>query len=234
MGRKPYSHSNLNGLLIVDKPIGWSSMDVIRRIRHATDRCKAGHAGTLDPLATGIVVCCLGKATKLVDSLMIQHKVYETRVDLSAFTQTDDMEGTREEVAVKEPPSRDQITQALKQLTGNIEQIPPAYSAIHINGQRAYKLARKGETVEIDPRTVTVHRIELLTYQWPFADLKINCGKGTYIRSIARDLGKLLNTGGHCASLRRTAVGDYTLEKAIPGSRLEQPITQDDLIAMPA
>ncbi|MBL4700283.1 MAG: tRNA pseudouridine(55) synthase TruB [Phycisphaeraceae bacterium] len=233
MGRKPYSHSNLNGLLVVDKPIGWSSMDVIRRIRNATDRCKAGHAGTLDPLATGIVVCCLGKATKLVDSLMIQHKVYETRVDLSAFTQTDDLEGTREEVTVQTLPSPEQITQALKQLTGNIEQIPPAYCAIHINGQRAYKLARKGEIVEIDPRTVTVHSIELSAYQWPFADLKINCGKGTYIRSIARDLGKLLNTGGHCASLRRTAVGDYTLEKAIPGSRLEQPITQDDLIAMP-
>ena len=153
MGRKPYSHSNLNGLLIVDKPMGWSSMDIIRRIRRATDRCKAGHAGTLDPLATGVVVCCLGKATKLVDSLMGTTKVYITTVDLSAFTQTDDLEGEREEVAVNTPPTHQEVLEALDQLTGEIQQIPPMYSAIHIDGQRAYKLARKGEVVDIKPRT---------------------------------------------------------------------------------
>lgn len=230
MGRKPYSHSNFNGLLIVDKPMGWSSMDVIRRIRRATDRCKAGHAGTLDPLATGVVVCCLGKATKLVDSLMGGTKVYETKVDLSAFTKTDDLEGEREEVAVDTPPTRQQILEALTQLTGEIQQVPPLYSAIHVNGQRAYKLARKGETVQIEPRTVMVHNIQLLDDTWPMADLKITCGKGTYIRSIARDLGNILGTGGHCVTLRRTAVGDYTLDHAITGDRLEHPITQDDLI----
>lgn len=232
MGRKPYSHSNLNGLLIVDKPMGWSSMDIIRRIRRVTERCKAGHAGTLDPLATGVVVCCLGSATKLVDSLMGGTKVYLTRVDLSAFTQTDDLEGEREEVVVDTPPTQQQVLDALSQLTGEIQQIPPAYSAIHVNGQRAYKLARKGETVEIEPRQVTVHAIELLSYQWPMADLSITCGKGTYIRSIARDLGKMLGTGGHCATLRRTAVGPYTLEHAITGDRLDQPITQADLIVV--
>ncbi|HAI14640.1 MAG TPA: tRNA pseudouridine(55) synthase TruB [Phycisphaerales bacterium] len=230
MGRKPYSHSNLNGLLIVDKPMGWSSMDVIRRIRRATDRCKAGHAGTLDPLATGVVVCCLGKATKLVDSLMGTTKKYITKVDLSAFTQTDDLEGEREEVSVDTPPSRQAVIEALAQLTGEIQQIPPMYSAIHIDGQRAYKLARKGEEVHIDPRTVMVHDIQLMNYTWPYAELDITCGKGTYIRSIARDLGKILGTGGHCASLRRTAVGQYTVDEAIPGSRLETPITQEDLI----
>lgn len=233
MGRSPYSHSDYNGILVVDKSSGISSMDIIRRIRNATNRCKAGHAGTLDPLATGVVVCCLGKATKLVDSLMGQTKIYETKVDLSAFTQTDDLEGDREEIVVDTPPTQEKIVEALPQLTGEIQQIPPIYSAIHINGQRAYKLARKGETVEIDPRTVTVYSIDLLDYQWPMVDLKIVCGKGTYIRSIARDLGKLLNTGGHCATLRRTAVGDYTVEKAIPMSRLEQPITQEDLIDLP-
>jgi tRNA pseudouridine55 synthase len=232
MGRKPYSHSNLNGLLIVDKPMGWSSMDIIRRIRRATDRCKAGHAGTLDPLATGVVVCCLGKATKLVDVLMGGIKVYETTVDLSAFTQTDDLEGEREEVAIDTPPTREQVLDALTKLTGEIQQVPPAYSAIHVNGQRAYKLARKGETVEIEPRAVVIHANELLDYTWPMATLKVTCGKGTYIRTIARDLGKLLGTGGHCATLRRTAVGQYTLDHAIPGQRLEQPLTQDDLIAV--
>ncbi|MAX27458.1 MAG: tRNA pseudouridine(55) synthase TruB [Phycisphaeraceae bacterium] len=230
MGRKPFSHSDYNGLLIVDKPIGWSSMDVIRRIRRATNRCKAGHAGTLDPLATGVVVCCLGKATKLVDQLMAGTKVYTTKVDLSAFTQTDDLEGEREEVSIDTPPTQLQVLNAVEQLTGEIQQIPPMYSAIHINGQRAYKLARKGQTVEIEPRTVMVHAIRLLDYQWPYAELEITCGKGTYIRSIARDLGKLLNTGGHCATLRRTTVGPYTLEQAIPGSRLDEPITQADLI----
>ncbi|MFG0248567.1 MAG: tRNA pseudouridine(55) synthase TruB, partial [Phycisphaeraceae bacterium JB051] len=168
MGRKPFSHSDYNGLLIVDKPIGWSSMDVIRRIRRATNRCKAGHAGTLDPLATGVVVCCLGKATKLVDQLMAGTKVYTTKVDLSAFTQTDDLEGQREEVNVDTPPTQQQFLEALKKLTGEIQQIPPMYSAIHINGQRAYKLARKGETVEIEPRSVMVHAINLLDYQWPY------------------------------------------------------------------
>ncbi len=205
-------------------------MDVIRRIRRATDRCKAGHAGTLDPLATGVVVCCLGKATKLVDSLMGTTKKYITKVDLSAFTQTDDLEGEREEVSVDTPPSRQAVIEALAQLTGEIQQIPPMYSAIHIDGQRAYKLARKGEEVHIDPRTVMVHDIQLMNYTWPYAELDITCGKGTYIRSIARDLGKILGTGGHCASLRRTAVGQYTVDEAIPGSRLETPITQEDLI----
>lgn len=232
MGRKPYSHSNLNGLLIVDKPMGWSSMDIIRRIRRATDRCKAGHAGTLDPLATGVVVCCLGKATKLVDSLMGTTKVYTTKVDLSAFTQTDDLEGEREEVTVDTPPTRQQVLDAMAQLTGDIQQVPPLYSAIHVNGQRAYKLARKGEVVEIEPRTVTVHDIQLIDYTWPLAELAITCGKGTYIRSIARDLGKLLHTGGHCATLRRTAVGEFTVDQAIQGSRLDEPITQDDLIVV--
>ena len=176
MGRKPYSHSNLNGLLIVDKPMGWSSMDIIRRIRRATDRCKAGHAGTLDPLATGVVVCCLGKATKLVDSLMGTTKVYITTVDLSAFTQTDDLEGEREEVAVNTPPTHQEVLEALDQLTGEIQQIPPMYSAIHIDGQRAYKLARKGEVVDIKPRTVMVHAIQLNDYTWPMAELTITCG----------------------------------------------------------
>ncbi len=222
-----------HGLLVVDKPKGLSSMDVVRRVRRAAGHCKTGHAGTLDPLATGVLVCCLGKATKLVGGLMDGRKTYDTTVDLSAFTQTDDLEGEREEVAVATPPTREQILAVLPSFTGQIEQRPPLYSAVHINGQRAYKLARKGEDVELPTRTVTVHAIELLSYDWPSVSLRIKCGKGTYIRSLGRDLGKALNTGGHLTALRRTAVGRFTLDEAVPIERLDEPITQDDLIPLP-
>ena len=207
-------------------------MDVVRRVRRAAGHAKTGHAGTLDPLATGVVICCLGKATKCINALMDGVKIYEAEVDLSAFTNTDDREGEREEVDVMEPPEEAAIQASLEQLTGDIEQVPPRYSAVHVNGQRAYKLARQGEDVELQPRRVVVHAIELQHYAWPLAKLKVTCGKGVYIRSLARDLGKLLGVGGHLASLRRTAVGRFTLEHAHAIARFEQPLTQADLIAI--
>ena len=230
MGRGPRSHNRLTGLLIVDKPMGWSSMDIIRRVRRVTDGAKAGHAGTLDPLATGVVVVCLGKATRLVDQLMEGVKIYETRIDLAAFTCTDDREGPREEIPVPVPPTIEAVRAALDQQIGHIAQRPPAYSAIHVAGQRSYKLARRGEAVELPQRTVRVDAIDLIAYDWPMLDLRITCGKGVYIRSIARDLGTALNTGGHLASLRRTAVGRFTLAMAVDEARLKLPITQDDLL----
>jgi len=226
---------DLNGLLVVDKPEGPTSMDVIRKLRRATGGAKAGHAGTLDPLATGVVVCCLGKATKLVDQLMGQTKVYETVVDLTAFTTTDDRDprGEREEVQVDQPPTEARLQEVLEQFTGDIQQVPPAYSAIHIDGQRAYKLARQGEDVQIEPRTVRIDAIEMLSYAWPNLSLRITCGKGTYIRSLGRDIGQALGTGGHLASLRRTASGRFTVEQAVPWERLEEPIEAEDLMPMP-
>ncbi len=229
MGRPKYTNTTLHGLLIVDKPLGWSSMDVCRRVRRAAGNCKVGHAGTLDPLASGVVICCLGKATKQVDRLMGLPKVYETAIDLSAFTNTDDREGEREEVHVDIPPTRETIETGLASFIGEVEQTPPAYSAIHINGQRAYKLARQGEDVNIPTRTVRIDAIELLAYDWPNLRLRITCGKGTYIRTIARDLGKALQTGGHLASLRRTAVGPYTVDQAIDEQRLQEPIGEEDI-----
>ncbi len=225
--------SSLCGLIVVDKPVGMSSMDVVRRVRRAAGKAKTGHAGTLDPLATGVVICCLGKATKSVEKLMGQPKVYQTMVDLSAFTTTDDLEGERQEVEVADPPGLDVVTQACNKFVGEIEQTPPAFSAVHINGQRAYKLARRGEQVDMPIKTVRIDSIEVLSYTWPMLTLTVACGRGTYIRSLGRDIGKKLNVGGHLASLRRTAVGGYTLEKAHMIDRFESPITQEDLLPIP-
>ena len=205
-------------------------MDVVRRVRRAAGGARTGHAVTLDPLATGVLVCCLGWATRCVEQLMGMTKLYEAEVDLSAFTSTDDREGERREVAVTEPPHEADLRDALGGFVGMIEQVPPAFSAVHVAGRRAYKMARRGEQVELPARTVRVDEIELLRFNWPLAALRITCGRGTYIRSIARDLGRTLGTGGHLASLRRTAVGPYDLSIAVGAKRLDEPIVQEDLI----
>ena len=234
MARRPSpTGAALDGLFVVDKPIGWSSMDVVRRVRRAAGGAKTGHAGTLDPLATGVVICCLGRATRAVETLMGMTKVYETQMDLSAFTVTDDREGDRQPVAVDTAPDASALRRALDQFQGQIQQTPPAHSAVHVDGRRAYQLARRGQAVELSPRTVHIERIELLDYHWPMVGLRVVCGRGVYIRSLARDLGKALNTGGHLAALRRTAIGLYDLSMAADAARLEQPITPSDLLPVP-
>ncbi|MFW5682051.1 MAG: tRNA pseudouridine(55) synthase TruB [Phycisphaeraceae bacterium] len=230
---KPRTHSRYTGLLVVDKPLGLTSMDVVRRVRHAAGFAKTGHAGTLDPLATGVVVCCVGNATKVIDRLMDTTKVYDTVIDLSAFTATDDREGDRDEVDVPMPPAREQIEQILPEFLGEIDQMPPAYSAIHVGGKRAYERARSGERVELGARRVRIDALDLRRYDWPELELTVTCGKGVYIRSIARELGQRLGTGGHLRSLRRTAVGRFTLAQAVTIERLEQPIDQSDLLPLP-
>ena len=230
----------LHGLLVIDKPLRWTSMDVVAKLRGAAGgkrkgpgKQKVGHAGTLDPLATGVLVVCFGRATQMVDALMGQVKVYETTVDLSAFTASDDAEMPRQEVDVPVPPTIEQVEAALANQTGLIEQVPPDFSAVHVDGQRAYKAARKGEAVEIKPKQVRIDAIERLSYDWPTLELRITCGKGTYIRSIARDLGRQLGTGGHLTALKRTAVGDFTLDQAVAMQKVEAGLTQDDLIPVP-
>ena len=228
----------LAGLIVVDKPVGVTSMDVVRRVRRAAGHrgrkhwVKAGHAGTLDPLASGVVLVCLGRATRQVGRLMDLGKVYEGVVDLSAFTATDDREGEPQPVAVDHPPSEGYIREVLDDFLGVIPQRPPAYSAIHIDGQRAYRLARRGEAVDLPTRPVRIDAIDPLRYAWPLLTLRIACGKGTYIRSLARDLGTRLGTGGHLASLRRTAVGPYTVDHAVTLDRFERPLVQGDLRAV--
>ena len=228
------------GLLIVDKPKGWSSMDVCKKVRWAVRRglspevgkrkVKVGHAGTLDPLATGVVVVCVGKATKLVDRLMGSTKVYEASVNLSGFTVSDDAEYEPVLVAVAVPPTREAVEQSLQQQVGLIQQVPPIFSAVHVDGKRAYKLARAGDEVKLKARAVRVDAIEVLGYDWPTLELRITCGKGTYIRSIARDLGKSLGTGGYLSGLRRTASGAFKVEDALPIERFEEVVVQGDLL----
>lgn len=222
----------LAGILVIDKPLGRSSMSAVAEVRRKARGVKTGHAGTLDPLATGVLVLALGRATRVINQLMDTSKRYRTVVDLSAFTTTDDREGEREEVAVDIPPSRETIEEALQQYIGEVEQRPPAYSAVKIKGTRAYKLARSGKAVEMPPRRVTVHDAQLVDYHWPLATIELHTAKGFYVRSFARDLGISLATGGHCAELRRTAVGPFTIDDAVALDDVPQPVTQGDLIAI--
>ena len=233
LAKEQRNEASLSGLLVVDKALGWSSMDVVRRVRRLAGGAKTGHAGTLDPLATGVVVCCLGKATRCVPLLMDMTKIYEAQIDLSAFTATDDREGEREEVEVSDRPDEPRLLAAIDCFVGRIEQVPPNFSAIHVNGRRAYKMARQGEQFQLPSRVVRIDAIELLSYAWPLATMRITCGKGTYIRSLARDLGKAIGTGGHLAALRRLAVGAYGLAMAVDVDRLDRLITPLDLIAPP-
>ena len=238
---------DLNGLLVIDKPIGMSSAHVCTIIRGKTNGAKVGHAGTLDPLATGVLVLCLGKATKLVERIMGTPKRYRTDIDLSAFSATEDLEGelTPVEIAQADRPTRETIERIIaERFTGVISQAPPSFSAIKIGGKPAYKLARAGAIPsELEPRDIRIDSIEIIEYTWPNLTLDIRCGRGTYIRSLARDLGKALRTGGHLTALRRTAVGQFTQEQArtlesipdgedmdttalIPMSRLDPPPTR--------
>lgn len=230
----PQDTPPLAGLLVVDKPLGMSSMGVVSRVRRAAMGARTGHAGTLDPLATGVLVCALGKATRSIELLMGLTKVYETVVDLSAFTTTDDREGERTEVTPALQPDEATVRCVLEQFTGVIQQKPPAFSAVHVQGKRAYKLARKGQEVDLPARPVRIDALELLSLAYPLLSVRVTCGKGTYIRSLARDMGKALGTGGHLASLRRTAIGPYTLAQAVRLEDLPRPLPQDWLLPVPA
>jgi len=220
------------GILVIDKPAGRSSMAVVAEVRRRAGGVRTGHAGTLDPLATGVLVLGLGAATKQIDVFMGTDKAYRTRIDLSAFTTTDDREGEREQVEVSEPPEQAAIEAALEPFRGTIQQAPPAYSAIKVGGKRAYRLARGGAPPEIPPRTVIVHSLRLMSYDWPIVELSLRCGKGFYVRSLARDLGRALGTGGHCVEIRRTAVGPFTLADAITLDALPAPLTQAALLPL--
>lgn len=228
------------GLLVVDKPLGRTSMDVCRWVRSrlrrggAPKRIKVGHGGTLDPLATGVVVVLIGKATPLCDAIMRGQKEYDATVDLSRTSTTDDLEGEPTEVPVEHPPTREQLAAACAAFVGEIMQTPPIYSAMKVNGQRAYALARKGQTPRLEPRPVRIDSIEPTDYDWPIVSMHITCGKGTYIRSLARDLGGSLGAGGMLTALRRTRVGRFTLADAIALDDLPDPMLQEHLRPVPA
>jgi tRNA pseudouridine55 synthase len=213
--------SAINGILNLNKPAGMSSARAVGAVKRTLPRgTKIGHAGTLDPFATGVLLLLIGRATKLCEALMDQPKQYQATVKFGATTATDDLDSPEVPQSVAHPPTAEQVAAALTRFIGRIHQQPPVYSALKVGGRRAYELARSGNAVVLKPRPVTVYAIETLEYTWPLLGLRIDCGRGTYIRSIARDLGAALAVGGHLVQLCRTRVGPFTLERSIPLSQL--------------
>ncbi len=216
--------------MVIDKPLGLSSMQVCAIVRGklkaggAPKRVKVGHGGTLDPLASGVLVVLMGKATKRCDQVMVGVKEYDTTVDLSRLSSTDDLEGEMEEVPVTTIPNIEDVRAACAKWTGDVMQTPPAYSAIKVNGQRAYAMARRGEQIELEARPIRIDAIEVLSYEWPMLVIRVVCGKGTYIRSLGRDIGAEMGAGGVLTALRRTRVGRFSIEDALTLEQLPDPM----------
>lgn len=209
--------NSMDGILNIDKPLGLTSHDVVGRVRRVAGQKRVGHTGTLDPLATGVLVVCLGRATRLVEYVMGQPKTYEAAVRLGQSTATYDAEGpVTTERPLPPALTAAQLDAALAPFRGNILQLPPMYSAIKKNGQPLYKLARQGQEIEREPRPVTIYALTVAAWEPPTLTLRIQCSAGTYIRSLAHDLGEVLGCGGHLTALRRTAVGPFTAAQAIP------------------
>ncbi len=212
----------MNGFLSIDKPAGMTSHDVVARVRRLARIKRVGHAGTLDPAATGVLVVALGEATRLIEYVQEEtEKRYHAVVRLGITTATEDAEG---DVTAELPvPTLDEraLRETVARFVGPIMQVPPIYSALHHQGRRLHELAREGVSVELAPRPVTIHAIELLGYDAPLLTLDVRCGKGTYIRSLARDIGAAIGCGAHLAALRRTAVGQFMLADAVALAALE-------------
>jgi tRNA pseudouridine55 synthase len=208
---------SFDGFLVVDKPGGMTSRDVVNRaLSWFPRKARLGHAGTLDPLATGVLVIGVGQATRLIDFVQRMPKVYTTTIVFGATSDTDDADGTLTPSDSQPAFDEARLSDALATFVGDITQTPPAYSAAKIDGHRAHALARQGKPVDLSQRTVTVSKIDLNRFELPEVDLEIACGKGTYIRSMARDLGQLLGCGGYVKTLRRTRIGPYTAESGLP------------------
>jgi len=225
----------MNGILLVYKPRGCGSNDVLTKIKiaHGKNRkkIKIGHGGTLDPEAEGLLVIGLGTHTKLLGKCTDDNKIYRTVINLSAFTTTDDVEGEIDTVIIDKIPTLDDVQAVVSGMLGKIEQVPSKYSAIRINGQRAYELARKGEDVKMKSRTITIFDIKINRYEFPLLDITISCSKGTYIRSIGRDIGIKLGTGGHLNELIRLKSGKYLVENALTLDNTIQLVLADELEA---
>ena len=226
----------LNGkVLLFDKDKDWTSFDLVNKTRNLIKKrfdlkkIKVGHSGTLDPLATGLLIICSGKETKNIDQYQGLDKTYTTTIKLGESTPSFDLETEVDKKQAFEHITIEQIEDVLKSFTGAIEQIPPMYSAINVNGKRAYQLARKGEIVELKKKNVTIHNITITNFASPFLSLEINCSKGTYIRSLARDIGIALNTVAHLTELRRTKIGDFDVENAISIKDFENIIDNSQL-----
>lgn len=199
----------------INKPKGPTSFDMIAKLRKITDIRKIGHAGTLDPLASGVLVVGITReGTRELGKIEKTEKEYIAKIKLGKTSTTDDEEGKKVRVKSKSKVDKNEISKILKKFTGEIEQVPPVYSAIKIDGKPAYKRVRSGEKIKMKSRIVSIKKIELISYEWPYLEIKVTCGAGTYIRSLARDIGEKLGIGGYLADLKRTRVGIYTIEDA--------------------
>jgi tRNA pseudouridine55 synthase len=218
----------MNGILNLDKPAGISSAFAVNKIKWLLPKgTKVGHAGTLDPFATGVLLVLIGKATKLSEKMMDSPKQYLAGVRFGGTSPTDDPESNISPHPVATIPDQQTIESHLKNFIGEIDQLPPVYSALKQGGRPAYELARSGKPVELKLRKVKVYQINLIQYTWPDLTLQIDCGRGTYIRSIARDLGKALNVGGYLQTLRRTRVGDFYADVSVK----IQELTRENIAA---
>jgi len=219
------------GLLNIDKPAGVTSRDVVNRVQRLVRPHKVGHAGTLDPLATGVLVVAIGPATRLIEYVQRMPKTYQGTFLLGRTSDTEDVEGHVVELPDAAVPTREDIATAIPRFIGTIEQRPPAYSALKVAGKAAYKLARRGETVELAPRAVKIQSIEVIRYEFPELELRVQCGGGTYIRSLGRDLAESLNTGAVMSALRRLAIGPFTVNEAIDCDSLSAPLIEKNLLS---
>lgn len=222
-------------VLYFDKPLKWTSFAVVNKIRYhlcrklGVKKLKVGHAGTLDPLATGVMIICTGKATKRIEEFQYHTKEYVATLQLGATTPSYDLEKEIDATYPTEHITRELVEETLKRFIGSIEQVPPAFSACKIDGERAYELARKGEEVNLKPKTLVIDEIELLECNLPEIKIRVVCSKGTYIRALARDIGEALDSGAHLTGLIRTRVGDVKLEDCMQVESFTEWLDQQEI-----
>ena len=223
----------VNGeVFFFDKPLHWTSFDLVNKARNlmryrlGQKKVKIGHAGTLDPLATGVMIVCTGKQTKKIESFQYQTKEYVATLRLGATTPSFDLETEVDATYPTEHITRELLQSVLPKFIGEIQQIPPKYSAVKINGKRAYEYARNGEAVEIKPKTLVIDEIELLEFEGESLTIRVVCSKGTYIRALARDIGEALSSGAHLTALRRTRIGDVKVEDCLSVEQFEELVNQ--------
>jgi tRNA pseudouridine55 synthase len=222
--------------LLINKPLKWSSFDLVKKVRsqlkHKLDlkKIKVGHAGTLDPLATGVMIICTGRSTKTIDQLQAKEKEYIATVKLGATTPSFDLETEEDAQFEYKHITKELLFEKTQEFIGEIRQVPPVYSALKVNGKRAYSFARKGQTVELKAKTLVIEEIEIVDFQLPIVKLRIVCSKGTYIRALARDIGEALNSGAYLTGLLRTRVGDYLLEDTIEIDDFENMLKNTQLM----
>lgn len=215
-------------VLYINKPLNWTSFTLVRKLRNKLCRklgikkLKVGHAGTLDPLATGVMIVCTGKKTKLIESFQYQTKEYIATIKIGETTPSFDLETAVDGVFPVEHITQELVEAKLKDFIGEIEQVPPTYSACKVDGKRAYEFAREGQDVELKPKLLLIDEIELLDYSFPEIRVRVVCSKGTYIRALARDIGVALGSGAHLTALERTRIGEVTLDQCIEGSQIEE------------